>query len=62
MAATDKLVRARELRAKLHSQLEAVCETVNAAMKEGIVLTLSLQQDPGAAVRIQFVKASVEVD
>lgn len=62
MATTDKVTRAKELRAKLESQLTAVVETVNSAAGEKIVLGFQVTQESGGPLRIARVTASVEVE
>lgn len=62
MASTDKMVRAKELRAKLESQLSAIVETVNSAAGEKIVLGFQVAQEPGGPLRVIRVTASVEVE
>lgn len=62
MSTTDKITRAKELRAKLESQLAGMVESVNEAAKEKIILGFQVTQEPGGPLRVVKVTASVEVD
>lgn len=62
MSTSDKITRARELRAKLESEVAKVVESVNEAAKEKIVLGFQVAQEAGGPLRVVKVTASVEVD